>query len=156
MVCRLERWGRVGGFTRTFETGDIFGSEIDSSASVYRDVTGARNSWDSAAKFVRENARDVFEETGLNVLEASELPGSSLGDDTLRFRIRVSTEILGTPVTVETVIVSFRIANVVGAVTWVSFNESILSRDLDDIAQTQIRLINKAIERSTKPAETGA
>jgi hypothetical protein len=134
----------------------LFGGEIDSIASVYRDVAGARDAWDSAARFLRGKSRSVLEEGGVNVLEVSELSGDSLADDTFRFRTKVTYENLGSLLSVETVILSFRVANVVGVVTWATFNDSIPARDVETIARIQIEKINQAIEHPALPAETGA
>ena len=155
-LADYERLGRVDGFSRTFKSRELFGSEIDSTASVYRDVAGARVAWDNAARFVRRQSRSVLEEGGVNVLEASELPGYSLAHNTLRFRIKVTYENLGSLLSLETVILSFRVANVVGAVTWATFNDSIPTSDVEEIALTQIDKIIQAIERPALPAETGA
>ena len=132
---KYETWGRMDGFRVEFRT-DSSQESIESRATVYRAADGAGEAfhkvWEEGTKALRQG----FEEQGVEIDVFEELPGPSLGDESLMLHVSASADSLGSTA-LDMVNVAFRRGNIIASIAWVSPGAPIDQDDAISLAQKQ-------------------
>lgn len=137
----FESWGRIEGFDAAFENGDQ-DANISVSLAIYRGNYGAQQAFRRINAEIESDVKKTFKEQDVNLIGLEELEDPILGDESVAFHIRASTQVSGTPTSFDLIIVSFRQENVLGSATWFSSDTPVLLSDVVALAKKQLDRIS--------------